>query len=107
MLGQRRASSSNCRRTPLLLGRYLDTGRPAPGVLMSKLRMDPPLGGGTAPELFVKVLRRARPPTPWSWAIHEEGQSEPFRRSMQNYRCAEDAWAVGRAMLNRLPRLDD
>jgi hypothetical protein len=74
---------------------------------MRKLQMDPPLGGDTVPKLFVKVLRQARPPTPWSWVIYEEGQPEPFRRSTENYRCAEDAWEVGRAMLNRLPRLVD
>jgi hypothetical protein len=52
----------------------------------------------------VKVERRARPPTPWAWAIHEEGRAEPARCSTRLYRCAEDAWAVGRAVLERRPR---
>ena len=70
---------------------------------MSKLQSDPPLGGGIAPRLVVKVERRARPPTPWAFAIHEEGRAEPFRCSRRLYRSAEDAWAVGRALLSRLP----
>ena len=71
---------------------------------MNKLQMNPPLGGGMAPKLVVRVQRQARPPTPWAWAIHEEGQIEPFRSSAHLYRSAEEAWAVGRAVLNRLPR---
>ena len=71
---------------------------------MSKLQMDPPLGGGIAPRHVVKVQRQARWPTPWAWAIHEEGRAEPIRCSTRLYRCAEDAWAVGRALLSRLPK---
>ncbi len=71
---------------------------------MSKLRMDPPPGGGTAPRFLVRVERRARPPAPWAWTIHEEGRAEPSRRSTRFYRSAEDAWAVGSAVLGRLPR---
>jgi hypothetical protein len=71
---------------------------------MNKLHMDPPLGSGTAPRLVVKAQRVARPPTPWSWAIYEEGETCPFRCSTRLYRSAEDAWAVGRTLLNRLPR---
>ena len=69
---------------------------------MNKLQMDPALGGGIAPWLVVKVQRRARPPTPW--AIHEEGGAESIRCSMCLYHCAEDAWAVGRFLLSRLPK---
>jgi len=71
---------------------------------MSKLHMAPPLGGGAPPRLFVKAQRVARPPTPWAWIIYEEGESQPLRRSTQLYPSAEEAWAVGHAMLNRLPR---
>jgi hypothetical protein len=71
---------------------------------MNRLQMDQPLVGGIAPRLVVRVQRQARPPTPWAWAIHEEGQAEPFRSSTHLYRSAEEAWAVGRAMLARLPR---
>jgi hypothetical protein len=53
---------------------------------------------------MVKVQRQARPPTPWTWAIHEDGQSAPLRRSTRFYRSAEDAWKVGRAMLDHLPQ---
>jgi hypothetical protein len=70
---------------------------------MNKLQMDPPLGSGTAPRLVVKAQRVARPPTPWVWAIYEEGQAYPVRCSTRLYRSAEDAWAVGHAMLSRLP----
>ena len=66
-------------------------------------RTGPPIGGGTAPRLVIRVQRRVRLPTPWAWAIYEEGRAEPFRCSTRFYRSAEDAWMVGRAMLNRLP----
>ena len=69
---------------------------------MSKPQMDPPPGGGARPRYVVRVHRRARPPAPWAWAICEEGSDEPRRRSTRLYRCAEDAWAVGRAVLDRL-----
>ena len=69
---------------------------------MSKLQMDLALGGGIAPRHVVKVQRQARSPAPW--AIHEEGRAEPIRCSTRLYRCAEDAWAVGRALLSRLPK---
>ena len=74
---------------------------------MNKPRMERPLGGGGGggpPPRFVKVQRRARPPAPWAWAIHEEGRDEPLRRSTRSYRRAEDAWAVGPAVLGRLPK---
>ena len=71
---------------------------------MNKLQMDPPLGGGARPRFFVRAQRVARPPTPWTWAICEEGRAEPLRCSARLYRSAEDAWAVGHAMLDRLPK---
>ena len=70
---------------------------------MNKLQMDRPLGAGAPPRFFVRAQRVARPPTPWAWAIHEEGRPAPFWCSTRLYRSAEDAWAVGRAMLGRLP----
>ena len=50
----------------------------------------------------VTVQRLARPPMPWTWAIHEDDATEPCHRSSRFYRSAEEAWAVGRAMLTRL-----
>jgi hypothetical protein len=50
----------------------------------------------------VTVQRLARPPMPWAWAIHEDGAAEPCHRSSRFYRSAEEAWAVGRAMLTRM-----
>ena len=50
----------------------------------------------------VTVRRLARPPTPWTWAIHEDDAADPCHRSSRFYRSAEEAWAVGRAMLPRL-----
>ncbi len=71
---------------------------------MNKLQMDPPLGSGAEPRFVVKAQHVARPPTPWTWAIYEEGQAYPLRRSTRLYRSAEDAWMVGRALLSRLPK---
>ena len=50
----------------------------------------------------VTVQRLARPPMPWTWAIYEDDATEPCHRSGRFYRSAEEAWAVGRAMLPRL-----
>ena len=50
----------------------------------------------------VTVQRLARPPMPWTWAIHEDDATEPYHRSTRFYRSAEEAWAVARAMLPRL-----
>ena len=50
----------------------------------------------------VTVRRLARPPLPWTWAIHEDDAAEPCHRSSRFYRSAEEAWAVGRAMLVRM-----
>jgi hypothetical protein len=59
--------------------------------------------GWRPPRRFsVTVQRLARPPTPWTWAIYEEDVVDPFHRSSRFYRSAEEAWAVGRAMLPRL-----
>jgi hypothetical protein len=71
---------------------------------MNKLQMDPPLGGGITPRFVVRAQHVARPPAPWRWAIYEEGGSQPSRCSTRLYRSAEDAWAVGHALLSRLPR---
>ena len=50
----------------------------------------------------VTVQRLARPPMPWTWAIHEDDATDPCHRSSRFYRSAEEAWAVGRAMLARM-----
>ena len=71
---------------------------------MSNLRTDLPVTGGAPPLRFVKVQRRTRAPAPWTWAIHEEGRAEAVLSSTRCYRCAEDAWVVGRAVLGRLPK---
>ncbi len=59
--------------------------------------------GWRPPRRFsVTVQRLTRPPTPWTWAIHKDDAAEPYHRSNRFYRSAEEAWAVGRAMLPRL-----
>jgi hypothetical protein len=68
---------------------------------VDKPQTHPPLAA--EPRFVVKVQRRARPPTPWAWAIHEEGRAEPARCSTRLYRSAEDAWAVGKTVLERMP----
>ena len=56
--------------------------------------------GWRPPRRFsVSVQRLARPPMPWTWAIYEDDATEPHHRSSRFYRSAEEAWAVGRAML--------
>src|SRR5215212_1848025 len=65
--------------------------------------MDGQHTGWRPPRRFsVAVQRLARPPTPWTWAIHEADAAEPLHRSRRFYRSAEEAWAVGRATLTRL-----
>ena len=54
------------------------------------------------PRFSVVVQHLARPPMPWTWAIHEDDATEPCHRSSRFYRSAEEAWAVGRAMLARM-----
>jgi hypothetical protein len=75
--------------------------------IMNKPRMDSSRRDGATPAIMVKVQRQARSPTPWAWAIHKDGQSEPLRRSTRLYRSAEDAWTAGRAVLGSLPRFFD
>ena len=59
--------------------------------------------GWRPPRRFsVTVQRLARPPMPWTWTIHEDDATEPYHRSSRFYGSAEEAWAVGRAMLTRL-----
>ena len=59
--------------------------------------------GWRPPRRFsVTVYCLARPPMPWTWAIHEDDAADPLHRSSRFYRSAEEAWAVGRAMLPRL-----
>ena len=60
------------------------------------------LGWRPARRFSVTVQRLARPPMPWTWAIHEDDAADPCHRSSRFYRSAEEAWAVGRAMLPRL-----
>jgi hypothetical protein len=66
---------------------------------MNKPRMNSIRKDGATPALVVNVQRQARLPTPWTWAIHKDGQSEPLRRSTRLYRSAEDAWTARRAVL--------
>jgi hypothetical protein len=51
------------------------------------------------PDLGVRVQRDARPPAPWSWAIHREGEPVAVRRSEEHYRGADDALDAGRRAL--------
>jgi hypothetical protein len=69
---------------------------------MNKLQLDPPLGAWAAPRYVVRVQRQSRSRTPWSWAICEEGKAEPCRQSTRLYCSADEAWVVGRAVLERL-----
>ncbi len=63
--------------------------------------------GWRPPRRFsVTVQRLARPPMPWTWAIHEDDAAEPCHRSSRFYPSAEEAWAVGRAMLTRMTGLN-
>jgi hypothetical protein len=71
---------------------------------MDKLQMNPPFGLEAPPRLVVKVQRVARPPSRRIWAICEEIGGGRARCSTHLYRSAEEAWAVGRAVLDRLPR---
>ena len=56
------------------------------------------------PQFTVRAKRIARPPTPWMWAIYKEGWAEAYYCSSLSYRSAEDAWAVGHAMLHHLKK---
>jgi hypothetical protein len=89
------------------LGRYGGTSPMTWDAAMNKLQLDPPLGGWAPPQFVVKAERTARGPRPWTWAIYEEGRAEPYRCSTQFYRSADEAWAVGRAMLDRLGKPTD
>ena len=60
--------------------------------------------GGGPPFWFVKVQRLARPPMPWAWAIYKDGATDPFQRSVRLYRSADEAWAAGHAVLDRIRR---
>jgi hypothetical protein len=72
---------------------------------MSKLDIEAHIGGGV-PEFFVRAHRIARPPTPWTWAIYRDGWAEACQSSSHSYRSAEEAWAVGSAMLHHLSKHD-
>ena len=65
-------------------------------------RGQPSDGRALEPRFHARVLRLGKPPAPWIWAIYQRGREEPHRQSPQFYRSAEEAWAAGRAMLNRL-----
>jgi hypothetical protein len=59
--------------------------------------------GWRPPRRFSVVVQRlARSPLPWAWAIHEDGATDPCHRSSRFYPSAEEAWAVGSAMLTRM-----
>ena len=50
----------------------------------------------------VTVQRLTLPPMPWTWAINNDEVADPRRRSSRFYRSAEEAWAVGCAVLTRM-----
>ena len=47
----------------------------------------------------VKVQHVARPPAPWGWVIHVEGQSTHVYTSNGRYRSAQEAWEAGQKAL--------
>ena len=53
---------------------------------------------------YVRVRRGARPPTPWTWDIYQDGHSNTLRSAVRSYRSAEEAWEAGRAALAALER---
>ena len=62
-------------------------------------------GDASAPRLYVRIRRGARPPMAWTWEIHRDGAvSALLRRALRGYRSAEEAWEAGRAALARLGR---
>ena len=56
---------------------------------------------GAKVEYLVRAERLGRPPLPWAWAIYKAGDAVAQERGEQFYRSAEDAWAAGRAVLQR------
>ena len=61
-------------------------------------------GPGPDRDFTLKVERTGRQPLPWTWEIVTEGGKAGAQRSVRGYRCAEDAWAAGRAVLAMLER---
>ena len=64
-------------------------------------------GPGPQKDFTLKVERTGRPPLPWTWEIVSEGGKAGAQRAVRGYRCAEDAWAAGRAVLADLRRGHD
>jgi|UPI0005BB0593 hypothetical protein len=56
------------------------------------------------PRLEVKVQRLARPPAPWLWSIHVEGQPKHLYIAKNRYSSAQEAWEAGRKALIVLER---
>ncbi len=54
------------------------------------------------PKLEVKVQHLARPPAPWIWSIHVEGQPNHLYIAKSRYRSAQEAWEAGRKALSVL-----
>jgi hypothetical protein len=69
---------------------------------MGKLQVRQPVSGGLLPPFFVLVKRRARPPLPWTWEVHRQGDPDTCWRALRGYKSAEDAWEAGQTALARL-----
>ena len=66
--------------------------------------MEPAIVRGPMPRFAVKVMHRARPPTPWAWEIYQDGEAEAYRRSEASFRSAEAAWQAGQDALTYLQK---
>jgi hypothetical protein len=71
---------------------------------MNKLQSGPVTGGMPPHRLFLRLEHTARPPMPWVWVIHREGEAAALRRALRGYRVAEEAWQSGRAALAKAGR---
>jgi hypothetical protein len=56
----------------------------------------------TRPTHDIKVQRMARPPAPWGWTIHLEGEAFAAYASEKRYRSADEAWEAARKALLRV-----
>ncbi|MGK7871078.1 hypothetical protein [Falsiroseomonas sp. E2-1-a20] len=51
---------------------------------------------------YVKVEIRSRLPKTWGWSILRDANGVVLRHSDEPFKCAEDAWQAGQAVLRTL-----